>query len=136
MSEENQYTTPPPPPPTASAPAQPSEMDQRNWAMFTHLSALTGIVTGGLGFILGPLILWLIKKNEMPLVDEAGKEAVNFQLTMLIAALIGWVLVLVLIGFLLLPLIALFDIIMVIIAAVQTSNGTRYRYPLTIRFIN
>ena len=135
MSEESQYTTPPPPPPTASAPAQSSDMDQRNWAMFTHFSALLGIVSG-VGFILGPLVLWLIKKDQMPLVNEAGKEAVNFQLTMLIAFLVAWVLMLMLIGFLLMPLVVVFDVVMSIIAAVQTSNGTRYRYPLTIRFIN
>ncbi len=136
MSEETQYTTPPPPPPpTASAPAQSSEMDQRNWAMFTHLSALFGLVSG-VGFILGPLVMWLIKKDQMPLVNEAGKEAVNFQLTMLIAFLVSWVLVFLLIGFLLIPLVVVFDVVMSIIAAVQTSNGTRYRYPLTIRFIN
>ena len=135
MSEESQYTTPPPPPPAASAPTQASEMDQRNWAMFTHFSALLGLITG-VGFILGPLVLWLIKKDQMPQVNEAGKEAVNFQLTMLIAFLVSWVLVFLLIGFLLIPLVVLFDVVMSIIAAVQTSNGTRYRYPLTIRFIN
>ena len=134
MSEENQYTTPPPPP-AASAPTQASDMDQRNWAMFTHLSALLGLITG-VGFILGPLVLWLIKKDQMPQVNEAGKEAVNFQLTMLIAFLVSWVLVFLLIGFLLIPLVVLFDVVMSIIAAAQTSNGTRYRYPLTIRFIN
>ena len=137
MSEENQYTTPPPPPPpTASAPPQASDMDQRNWAMLTHLSALTGIFTGGLGFILGPLIMWLIKKDQMPLVNEAGKEAVNFQITMLIALLISFVLMLIVIGIFLAFLVSVFDVVMVIIAAAQTSNGTRYRYPLTIRFIN
>ncbi|MBU6403345.1 MAG: DUF4870 domain-containing protein [Pseudomonadota bacterium] len=103
--------------------------------MFTHLSALFGLVSG-LGFILGPLVLWLIKKDQMPLVNEAGKEAVNFQFTMLIACLVSWVLVFLLIGFLLIPLVVVFDVVMSIIAAVQTSNGTRYRYPLTIRFIN
>ncbi len=133
MSEETRYT---PPPSMAGGTSQPSEMDQRNFATFTHLSALTGIVTGGLGFILGPLIMWLIKKDQMPLVNEAGKEALNFQLTMLIVLIIAFVLMLILIGFLLLAAIAIFDIVMVVIAAIQTSNGTRYRYPLTIRFIN
>ena len=133
MSENEQYTTPPPPPAPGYAPA--GEMEQRNWAMFTHLSALFGLITG-VGFILGPLVLWLIKKDQMPQVNEAGKEAVNFQLTMLIAFLVSWALVFLLIGFLLIPLVVVFDVVMSIIAAVQTSNGTRYRYPLTIRFIN
>ncbi len=132
MSENEQYTTPPPP---ASAPPQVSDMDQRNWAMLTHLSALCGVIIP-FGFILGPLVLWLVKKDQMPLVNEAGKEALNFQLTMLIALLISFVLMLVLIGILLVFAVGIFDLVMVIIAAVQTSNGTRYRYPLTIRFIN
>ena len=124
------------PPPAAPAAAPPGEMEQRNWALFTHLSALTGLVTGGLGFILGPLVMWLIKKDQMPRVDEAGKEALNFQLTMLIAVLVSCVLMLILIGFLLLFAVGVFDVVMVIIAAVQTSNGVRYRYPLAIRFIH
>ncbi len=110
-------------------------MEQRNWALFAHLSALIGLVVP-LGFVLGPLILWLIKKDQMPLVNEAGKEALNFQLTMLIGVVIAFVLMLVIIGVFLLAAIAVFDIVMVIIAAVQTSNGARYRYPLTIRFIH
>ena len=134
MSENEQYTTPPPPPP-APGHAPSGEMEQRNWAMFTHLSALFGLITG-VGFILGPLVLWLIKKDQMPRVNEAGKEALNFQLTMLIALLVSFVLMLVLIGILLVFAVGIFDLVMVIIAAVQTSNGTRYRYPLTIRFIN
>ncbi len=121
------------PQPTAPA-AVPFTVQQRNWAAFTHLSALTGLVTGGSGFLLGPLVMWLIKKNEMPIVDAAGKEAINFQLTLLIGILISWVLVLILIGIPMLFAIGIYDVVMVIIATVQTSNGAVYRYPLTIRF--
>ena len=129
MSENDPFQTPPSVAPTAN------EMEQRNWALFAHLSALIGLVVP-LGFVLGPLILWLIKKDQMPLVNEAGKEALNFQLTMLIGVVIAFVLMLVIIGVFLLAAIAVFDIVMVIIAAVQTSNGARYLYPLTIRFIH
>ncbi len=129
MSENDPFQSPPSVTPTAN------EMEQRNWALFAHLSALIGLVVP-LGFVLGPLVLWLIKKDQMPLVNEAGKEALNFQLTMLLGVVIAFVLMLVIIGVFLLAAIAVFDIVMVIIAAVQTSNGARYRYPLTIRFIH
>lgn len=119
----------------APPPAVPFEVQQRNWATFTHLSALTGLATGGFGFLLGPLVMWLLKKNEMPIVDAAGKEAINFQLTLLIGVLISSLLVLILIGIPMLLAIGVYDVVMVIIAAVQTSNGGVYRYPLTIRFI-
>ena len=113
----------------------PFAVQQQNWVTFTHLSALTGLATGGFGFFLGPLVMWLIKKNEMPIVDAAGKEAINFQLTLLIGVLISLLLVLILIGIPMLLAIGVYDVVMVIIAAVQTSNGVVYRYPLTIRFI-
>lgn len=131
MSGSGSNTEHPQPAPPA---AVPFTVQQRNWATFTHLSALTGLVTGGFGFLLGPLVMWLIKKNEMPIVDAAGKEAINFQLTLLIGILISWVLVLILIGIPMLFAIGIYDVVMVIIAAVQTSNGVVYRYPLTIRF--
>jgi len=132
MSESGTNTENPQPAPPA---AVPLEVQQRNWATFTHLSALTGLVTGGFGFFLGPLVMWLIKKNEMPIVDAAGKEAVNFQLTLLIGVLISSLLVLILIGIPMLIAIGIYDVVMVIIAAVKTSDGVVYRYPLTIRFI-
>jgi uncharacterized Tic20 family protein len=77
-----------------------SSKEEQNWAMFCHLAALSGFIIP-LGNILGPLILWLIKKDTMPLVDQHGKEALNFQITVLFAFIISAVLTLVLIGFLL-----------------------------------
>ncbi|MBT8136861.1 MAG: DUF4870 domain-containing protein [Gammaproteobacteria bacterium] len=109
--------------------------DERTWAMLTHLSALTAFFTGGFGAIIGPLVVWLIKKDEMPFVDDQGKEALNFQITMLIATIVSAVLVLVLIGFLMLVVVGIFDLVMVIIAAVKANDGEQFRYPLTIRFL-
>lgn len=109
--------------------------DERNWAMACHLSALSVIISG-FGMIVGPLVVWLIKKDEMPFVDEQGKEALNFQITMLIAMIVSGVLTLVLIGFLLLAIVCLFDLIMVILAAIRTADGEHFRYPLTLRLIN
>ena len=109
--------------------------DVRNWAMLCHLSALVGLLGNGIGFFLGPLIVWLIKKEEHPFIDDQGKEAVNFQITMFIAFMIALVLSFVLIGIPLLLALGVLEIVFPIIAAIQASNGTHYRYPLAIRFI-
>jgi len=102
--------------------------DATNMAMLCHLLA---IFTG----FLGPLIIWLIKKDDAPFVDHHGKEALNFQLTVLIAMLASGLLSFVCIGFLLMSVVWIVDLIFCIIAAVKTSRGEEYRYPLTIRFI-
>ena len=85
--------------------------------------------------MLGPLIIWLIKKDEMPFVNDQGKESLNFQLTMLIAVIVSAILMLVFIGFLLLGVLIIYQIIVVIMASIKANEGVRYRYPYTIRFI-
>lgn len=112
-----------------------SDKEQTNWAMLAHLAALTAYIGVPLGHILGPLIIWLIKRDTMPLVDDQGKEALNFQITMTIAAVVSAVLMLVLIGVFLLVAVGIADLVLTIIATVNASKGIRYRYPLTIRFI-
>ena len=107
----------------------------RTWAMACHLMALSGIVVQGVGFVLGPLITWLIKKDEHPFIDEQGKEAVNFQITMLIAMVVSGLLCFVFIGFILLPVIAIGDIVLTIIASLKAKEGEHYCYPFTFRFI-
>ena len=108
--------------------------EERNWAMACHLSALTAVFSG-IGMIVGPLVVWLIKKDEMPFVDDQGKEALNFQITMMIALLICTPLIFLVIGLLLIPLICLFDLIMVIIASIKSADGERYRYPFALRLV-
>jgi uncharacterized protein len=76
--------------------------DERQWAMFAHLAALAGFVIP-FGNLIGPLIVWQIKKNEMPFVDDQGKEALNFQITVCLAVLVC-ILLMVVIGALLLPI--------------------------------
>ena len=125
----------PPNPPPGAPPSPPGSSDERMWAMFAHLSALIGFVIP-FGSILGPLIIWQIKKNEYPLVDDQGKEALNFQITMAIAFVVSLVLMVVLIGFLLIWVVGLFDLVMIVIASIKANNGERYRYPLTIRLVN
>ena len=88
------------------------------------------------GHILGPLVVWLIKRGDSSEIDAHGKEALNFQISMLIYNLVAGVLCLVLIGFVLLGVLYLLNIIFVIIAALKAGEGEMYRYPLTIRLVN
>jgi len=102
--------------------------------MLCHLSAFAGYFIP-FGHILGPLLVWLLKREESAFIDAHGKEALNFQISVTIYAVISAILILVVIGFLLLPILLVFEIIVVIIAAVRANNGLEYRYPVTIRFI-
>jgi len=109
--------------------------DARMWAMICHLAGLAGLVVPVVGCIIGPLIVWQIKKEEFPFVDEQGKEAVNFQISMLIYGIVAGLLCFACVGVVLLPAVAIFDLIFLLIAAIKANNGHHYRYPLTIRFI-
>jgi uncharacterized Tic20 family protein len=114
--------------------------DARMWAMICHLAGLAGIVIPVVGNIVGPLIIWQIKKEEHPLADEQGKEAVNFQISMSLYGLVGSIACLITcIGAVLIPFVlggvGVVDLVFLLIAAVKANNGEHYRYPLTIRFI-
>ena len=102
--------------------------DDRNMAMLCHLLA---IFTG----FLGPLIIWLIKKDDSPFVDDQGKEALNFQLTVLIAMVVSGFLTIICIGAVMLAAVWIVDIIFCILASIKSSRGEAYRYPMSIRFI-
>ena len=110
------------------------EKDERMWGMLCHLTAFSGFIIP-FGSIIAPLIIWLIKKEEMPFVDDQGKESLNFQLTMLIAFIISFVLMFVFIGFLLIGVLCIYEIVVVIMASMKSNDGVRYRYPWAIRFI-
>jgi len=109
--------------------------DEKMWGMLCHLSSLLGYTVIPFGNVVGPLIVWLVKKDEYPFVDDQGKESLNFQITLLIAAVVAFLCVFVLIGFILLPLVWLVGLIFSIIGAVSANNGTFYRYPFAIRII-
>lgn len=109
--------------------------DERNWGMFCHLAALAGWLLPLLGCIIGPLVIWLLKKDQYPFVNDQGKEALNFQITMLIAMLVAGLSVFVLIGMVLLPALVLTNLVFIVIATVQASKGIRYRYPYSLRLI-
>src|SRR5713101_8803766 len=109
--------------------------EARTWAVLCHASALIGFFLPALGHIFGPLIVWLLKRGEFPEIDEHGKESLNFQISMLIYSLIAAVLCLLLIGFFILAILHILNLVLVIVASVQASEGRLYRYPLPLRLI-
>lgn len=108
--------------------------EAKQWAMLTHLAAFAAFLIP-FGNIIGPLLVWQLKKDLGPFVENNGKEAVNFQITIAIAALVCIMLLFVVVGALLLPVLGLYWLILTIIAGVKANDGVAYRYPLTIRFI-
>lgn len=103
--------------------------NDRNIAVLTHL--------GGIFFSVVPgLLVWLLKKDESAFVGEHAREALNFQITLLIACLVCYALMFILVGFLLVAVVWLFNIILCIVAATHASKGESYRYPFTLRLIN
>ena len=114
--------------------------DARMWAMFCHLGGLAGLIMPVVGNIVAPLIIWQIKKDDDALVDEQGKEAVNFQISLSLYGIIGSVACLITcVGAVLMPFLIgavyIINLVFLLIAAVKANNGEHYRYPLTIRFI-
>ena len=121
-------------PPGVEKKANMDDTQARNLATLCHL--------GGLLLLLPPLIIWLLKKDDSPLIDDQGKEAVNFQISVLICLIAAWILSAILlfvtflpIGFLLVWAVFVINLVMVIIAAVKTSKGEKYRYPLSLRLV-
>lgn len=141
-------------PPENMSPAPPSPSDdgggpvaeERTWGMLAHLSSLLGgLVTtafgGNWGCFIGPLVVWLVKKDTMPFVDDQGKEALNFNITIAIISLVLLMLTVLTLGIGLIiavPLwviLAIYWLVCTIIASVKANNGVAYRYPLTFRFL-
>jgi len=112
----------------------PISADAKGMAMLLHLSTLAGFIIPP-GNIIAPLIIWAVKKHESPLIDDQGKEVVNFQLSVLIYAVISAVLILVIIGIPLLVGVGIFDLVFTIIGAMRANEGQYFRYPLNIRFL-
>ena len=132
-----------------SAPTEPvitPGAEERQWAMFAHLSALLGgLLTSGwggsIGFFIGPLIIWLMKKDTMPFVNEQAKEALNFAITVSLACLVLLMLTIMSLGIAalltipLLMVIGIGSLVFVILAAVKSHEGTAYRYPVSLRLV-
>lgn len=127
------YNAPPPgyaAPPAgyAGAPAPLSDSDQRMWAMLSHL--------GGILFsFVAPLVIWLVFKDRGRFVDEQAKEALNFQITLIIAWVVAFITMFIIIGFILMPIIGLAALIFGILAAIAANKGEAYRYPFALRLV-
>jgi uncharacterized Tic20 family protein len=106
-----------------------STKEERNFAMLAHL---LGTVT----HVFGALIIWLVKKDDSAFIAEEAKEALNFQITMLIGYVIGSGLAVVLIGFVILPVLYVLNIVFCILGAVAASKGQSYRYPFALRLVS
>ncbi|HOA36504.1 MAG TPA: DUF4870 domain-containing protein [Bacillota bacterium] len=111
--------------------------EEKNYAMLAHLLALAVFILPSFGNIIGPLIIWLIKKDESAFVDKNGKESLNFQISVTIYMIAAVILTVLSLGILfLLPVaVSIVWLVYVVIATVKVSNGEDYSYPLTIRFI-
>jgi uncharacterized protein len=126
ISPEPQNAEQAPPQEEAAATSEVSK-DVRMMGMLCHLLGLVGFI--------GPLIIWLIKKDDDEFVDDQGKEALNWQITVLIGYVASAILVFIVIGVFLAWAISILNLIFVIIGAVKANDGVKYRYPFCIRFI-
>jgi uncharacterized Tic20 family protein len=121
--------------PAATAQGREVGKKARQWAMFCHIAGLAWMVwwlAPVIGGVIGTLIVWQVKKDDDPFIDQHGRRAFNFQLSMLIYAV---ALCLTVIGVFLVPVVGILDIVFTIIAAIRASDGKDYQYPLTIPFI-
>lgn len=108
--------------------------EARQWAMFCHFAAFIGLVFP-FGSLLGPLIVWQLKRESDPFVDAQGKEALNFQISVALAAVVCFILMVVVIGFPLLMLLGLAALVLTIIAGIKANEGQNYRYPFSWRLV-
>ena len=140
-------------PPESVVPPPPSEpfsgdipAEERTWAMMAHLSALLGgLLTAsfgrGWGCFVGPLVIWLVKKDTMPFVNDQAKEALNFNITVALATLVLLILSIITFGIGLIiasPLWVIIGIawlVLTIVAAMKANEGVSYRYPFALRLI-
>jgi uncharacterized Tic20 family protein len=109
--------------------------EERTWGMLAHLSAFAGLVLPFLGNAIGPLLVWLVRREHSEFVDSEAKEALNFN----ISVLLGWVLcgalTLVFVGFLLGLVLFVYWIVATIVAGIKSGEGVAYRYPFCLRII-
>ena len=149
--EENDQTTPeaPPPPPSEAPPSEappseapPSETpatdggdkDANMWAMFVHFSLLVGFVIPYVGWVV-PIILWQVKKNDMPSIDAHGKIVVNWIISALIYSVVCFILTFLIIGIFGFIALAIMTFVFAIIGGIKANNGEVWPYPLSLKLI-
>jgi hypothetical protein len=129
---------PPPPPPGGAPPPPPgyANNDEKTWALISHFGGAAGMfVLGGVGGWIAPLVAYVTKGNESPTVRQHAVNALNFQLTWTIVAVIGYATICIVIGGLILPIAILIGIIFGIIAGVKANDGQLYNYPISLKMI-
>jgi len=110
--------------------------DERTYAVFTHLSLLAHLLTGGLGIVVA-IIMWLIKRDTSPFIDDHGREAINFQLSLIIYLIsCGFLVIVCGIGLIIMPFVYVLAIVGMIMAVMAANRGEYFRYPATIRFLH
>jgi hypothetical protein len=122
------------PSPTTAPGAAPTE-NERTWGMLAHLSALVGLVFPLVGNILGPLLVWLTKRDQSAFIATQAKEALNFNITVTLAGVVCGFLALIFIGFLLGTALFIAWLVMTLVAAIRASEGVLYHYPLSLRLV-
>jgi len=108
------------------------DKDARQWAMFCHFAAFLGMIFP-FGNLLGPLIVWQLKRETAAFVDDQGKEALNFQITVALAMLVCFLLMFVFIGIILIWVVGIAALVLTIIAGIKANEGKAYRYPFCWR---
>ncbi|MGH8267093.1 MAG: DUF4870 domain-containing protein [Steroidobacteraceae bacterium] len=117
------------------APGAPPTESERTWGMLAHLAALAGLVMPMIGIVLGPLAVWLLRRDQSPFVEAHAREALNFNITVLIAAVACFILMLVFVGILLGVALFIAWLVMTLIAAIKASEGVGYHYPFALRLV-
>ena len=113
----------------------PPSPEARRWAMLCHYAAFAWFLVPMIGNVIGPLLVWQLKKDADPFIDQQGKEALNFQITVSAAFMICGLLAWVLIGFPLMALVGVFTLVVTVIAGIKANDGVAYRYPLCWRLV-
>ena len=145
MEEQNENAQPPQEntqesPHETTQPTQPTQpiptkTNENLWPILCHLAGLLGYTAIPFANVLGPLVIWLIKKDEIPALNAHGKAAINFQISMTIYFIACIPLVLIVIGIFLMALVGILNVIFIIIATVKAADGEVYDYPLSIKFL-
>ncbi len=118
-----------------TAPVPGLTENERTWGMLAHLSALAGVVVPLFGCVLGPLVVWLGRRDQSSFVEGQAKEALNFNISVFLALIVCSFLMLVFIGFILGAALFIAWLVMTLIAAIKASEGIPYRYPFSLRLV-
>jgi uncharacterized Tic20 family protein len=125
--------------PVSDSPQTPSTVaptaEERTWGMLAHLSAFAGLILPVAGIIIGPLVIWLARRERSAFVATQAKEALNFNISVLLGLLLCGLLALVFVGLLLALALLICWIVMTIIAGIRAGEGLDYRYPVSLRLL-